>query len=174
MNSFYDRFLSLTKAIFEVRDGNVHGKVDMQKTFYFAKELGVPVPFNFRWGKLGPFSYELSNVFDSITRQGLIQYDGSYRYDERNFMYIEETDIPTIVSRFYYDIDDICEDNGYNRINFIECLASLHFLYKYSMMPDREATFSRLRSLKENRMNLLNHLMMPAWQFLLDHNLLER
>lgn len=174
MSSFLDRFLSLTKTIFEVRGGNVLGKVDMQKTFYFAKELGVPVPFNFRWGKLGPYSYELSNVFDSITRQGLIRYDGSYRYDERNFQYIEEIELPPIVSSFYYEIDDICEDNGYNRIHFIECLASLHFLHKYSKMPDREATFSRLRSLKQNRMNLLDPLMGPAWQFLLDHNLLER
>lgn len=174
MSSFFDRFLSLTKAIFEMREGKIYGKVDMQKTYYFTKEFGVFVPFNFRWGKLGPFSYELSNTFDIITRQGHISYDGSYHYDESNFRYIEDVELLSIIPQFFYELDDECEEQEYNRIHFIECLASIHFLYKYSGMENRDDTFSRLRTLKQNRMEFLEHLMIPSWQFLLKYNLVAR
>ena len=170
---FYDYFLSLLQAIFEIRDGRILGKLDIQKTFYFAGELGLNVPFNFRWGKLGPYSYELSNVMNRVSNQGIAPYTGEYRYNERNFRDVTEINISPEVQRFFIDIENLVERNGYDWINFIEALASIHFLYKYSNIKERNRIFKRLRELKSERMDFLEELLEPAWEFLDNHELIN-
>jgi uncharacterized protein YwgA len=59
--SILDVILQDIKTVFEVRE-IVRGKLDMQKSLYFMKELGYSIPFNFRWVKLGPYSHELASV----------------------------------------------------------------------------------------------------------------
>jgi len=173
MSGFFDQLLKIIKTIFALRDGKIYGKLDMQKTFYFAKELGLPIPFKFRWGKLGPFSYELSNVLERITSQRYIKYDGTYHYNEDDFRYVDDLKIPEHIWTFFDDINDICDENGYDLIYFIECLASLHFLNKYSGVRNKRAIFERLRDLKKDRMPFLESLLEPAWMFLEKHELIE-
>ena len=85
MPDFFEYFLRLLLTIFSLRENEVVGKVDLQKSFYFAKELGLEIPFKFRWDKLGPFSYELSHVASLATNNGYLEYEGQYVLKERSF-----------------------------------------------------------------------------------------
>lgn len=170
---FFEYFLSLLQAIFLIRDGKILGKLDMQKTFYFVRELGMIVPFNFRWGKLGPYSYELSNVMNRLSSQGYTSYSGEYIYNEEPFRYVEEMEIPIDIQRFFIDMEDYTEQNNYNWINFIEAAASIHFIFKYSNIHSQDRVFQRISELKTDRMPFLSRLLEPAWDFLGMHNMFQ-
>ena len=160
MVNLLDFLLRVTETILDLREGTVLGKLDMQKTFYFAKELGLPVPFTFRWGKLGPFSYELSNILERLRSQGFISYDGKYKRG-KPLSSVDSLEVPHEVRSFFDELNDIRDEKKYNPIYFIECLGSIHFLYKYSGLKDKEKIFERLRLLME-----------PAWDFLKRHGLI--
>jgi len=172
---FFEYFLKLQKTIFSLRGDQIFGKLDMQKSFYFAKELGLPVPFKFRWDKLGPFSYELSNVLEIARRRGFLVYNGTYKYNEHRFENVENfEDISDEVYSFFDDLIDAIEENNFDPVYFIECLASLQFLYRYSGLSTKKSTFDRLRILKQDRINNLEPLMEPSWNFLVKHNLVSK
>jgi len=173
MSGFFDYFLRLLKTIFIITDGSLQGKLDLQKSFYFSRELGLQVPFKFRWGKLGPYSYELSNVMNRVSAQGFVPYRGGYEYNESRFRDIRELDVSPPVYVFFDDLQDTVEETEFDRISFIEGTASLHFLRKYSGMPDKESTFEKIYELKEDRMDFLAPLLNEAWEFLLRHDLIE-
>ncbi|MCJ7760962.1 hypothetical protein MUP59_07485 [Candidatus Bathyarchaeota archaeon] len=83
-----DIILEELAALFEARD-SINGKVDLQKSFYFMKELGLVVPFNFRWSKFGPYSYELDNFADRLVAERYMSYVGKYVKNDRAFTHIE-------------------------------------------------------------------------------------
>jgi len=166
-----DIILQDLKTLFEVRVF-VEGKVDMQKSFYFMKELGYMIPFNFRWSKLGPYSYELANVLDRLTLQGYFEYTGRYELDEKHFRYIKPNVTQKLIE-FFSGLQRICNENRFNQVNFIECAASLHFIYKSFSIKDKEVIFDRLAILKSDRMNDFKPLMEQAWKFIKEQGLLE-
>jgi len=159
------------KSLFEVKE-TVNGKVDLQKSFYFMKELGLPILFNFRWSKLGPYSYELSNVVERLINQGYLQYKGFFSLNDAFFTALEAV-YPPKMGEFFDELNDICEEKGYNEVYFIECAASLHFIYKYSKITQKELAFSRLQDLKPERIELLEPYMEDSWQFLDRQDLLQ-
>ena len=163
----------MLKTLFEIK-GSIEGKLALQKTFYFVKEFGLYVPFTFRWGKLGPFSYELSNAMSRVSSRGFAPYNGTYQYNERFFRHVEVLEIPPNIPQFFYDIETICENNGFNIVYFYEALSSVHFLFKYSELVKRRDIFNRLHDLKPNRMKILDPLLLHAWDFLQEHGLLEK
>lgn len=167
----FDLILQNLKTLFEVREF-VKGKVDMQKSLYFMKELGLLVPFNYRWSKLGPYSYELANVLEQLTTQGYLRYTGQYELDERRFRYVESNATPKM-ENFFLGLERVCNQNNFNDIDFIECAASLHFIYKNSHNKEKEVVFERLESLKPDRMDAFRPLIEYAWSFLKEQGLLD-
>jgi uncharacterized protein YwgA len=169
--SIFDIILEDLKTLFEVRV-IVKGKVDMQKSLYFMKELGHRVPFNYRWSKLGPYSYELANVLNRLAAQRYLKYTGEYELDERHFRFVKPNVSPKMKG-FFFELEKYCNKNGLNDIDFIECAASLHFIYKNSFDKEKEAVFERLASLKPYRISAFEPLIEHAWVFLKEQDLLN-
>jgi hypothetical protein len=172
MPDFFEYFLRLLLTIFSLRENEVVGKVDLQKSFYFAKELGLEIPFKFRWDKLGPFSYELSHVASLATNNGYLEYEGQYVLKERSFRELDILPIPERVGNFFDNLNDFISQEECNRVLFIETLASIHFLYEHSGLRSREDIFRRLGELKSERITLLEEYLDPAWDFLIENDLI--
>lgn len=168
-----DHFLSSVKTIFELRDYHIAGKLDMQKSFYFAKEFDLPIYFKFRWGKLGPFSNELSNALSILTRKRYISYNGSYNYRDENFRYVEPLQLSLQVNSFFNELNDEKSKSDVDEVYFIETLASMHFLYKYSRTTRKEAVIKKIEELKPDRKSLLSPYYEKSWNFLKRHRLVS-
>ena len=166
----FDLLLQNLKTLFDVREV-VNGKVDMQKSLYFMKEFGYAIPFRFRWSKLGPYSHELANILEHLTVQGYLNYTGQYDVNEKYFRFVEPH-ITSEIKNFFYNLENICNKNNYNEIDFIECAASLHFIYKYTSTKTKEKTFKKLAMLKPERMPKFTPLVNSAWGFLKDNGLI--
>lgn len=167
----FDLLLGHLKTLFEVRL-LVKGKLDMQKSFYFMKELGYIVPFNFRWSKLGPYSYELANILDRLTTQKFLKYDGRYEIDEKHFRYLKPN-VTQKMKNFFLEIESISNQKTFSDVDFIECAASLHFIHKNSIKKSKEDVFKKLAALKPNRIDSLSPIMEDAWEFLKEQGLLD-
>ena len=167
----FDLTLQHLKTLFEVREF-VKGKLDMQKSLYFMKELGYLIPFNYRWSKLGPYSYELAHILNRLTTQGYLKYTGRYELNEKYFRFIKP-EVKERFEKFFFDIEKLCNEKKLSDVDFIECAASLHFIYKNSETKNKEEVFGRLASLKPNRMTALKPLEADAWNFLQEHSLLS-
>ena len=167
----FDLLLTHLKTLFQVREF-IKGKLDMQKSFYFMKELGYLVPFNFRWSKLGPYSYELANILDRLTARKYLKYDGKYEIDKRHFRYVKP-DATDKMKSFFFEVERISNQKNFSDIDFIECAASLHFIHKNSINKDKEAVFNKLAALKPNRIDSLSPIMEDAWGFLKEQGLLD-
>jgi len=162
---FLDLLKQNLKNLFDIKE-QVNGKVDLQKSFYFMKEIGLIIPFNFRWSKLGPYSYELDNVIERLTNQGYLLYNSKYELYDKAFKNIEPN-YPTKLATFFDDLNDTCSSKlDYNEVYFIECAASLHFIYKYSNIRKKDASFKKLEELKPDRIEILKPYMNDAWIFL--------
>lgn len=166
----FDLTLELLKTLFEVREF-VKGKVDMQKSVYFMKELGFLVPFNYRWSKFGPYSYELDNVLERLTNQRYLRYTGRYEIDERHFRFVETKANPKLQG-FFLALEKFCNQNNFNDVDFIEAAASIHFIYTNSSHKGKAEVVSTLASLKPERMRAFEPLLEFAWQFLETQGLL--
>ena len=167
----FDILLQDLKTLFEVRT-YIDGKVDMQKSLYFMKELGYNVPFNFRWSKLGPYSYELSNILNRLTLQKYLIYTGRYELDDRHFKYIKPN-VTKEMEEFFDGLMRICHKNKLSYIDFIECAASLHFIYKNSDFKEKDLIFKRLALLKPYRIKSFDPLRKDAWEYLKTQKMLN-
>jgi uncharacterized protein YwgA len=167
----FDLLLQDLKTLFEVRVF-VNGKVDMQKTLYFMKELGYRVPFDFRWSKLGPYSYELASIIERMTFQGYLEYSGRYEIVEKSFRFVKPNDTSKM-KKFFLEMEKIWNKNSFNQVDFIECAASLHFIYKSSTDKRRSEVFKKLAFLKPDRMSAFEPLKEESWNFLARQDLLQ-
>ena len=148
-------FTSNLVDIFRIRQ-TILGKLDLQKTVYLMKRLGVEVPFDFRWNILGPYSYELTHYCSYLEAEGLLLYTGTYSLDEEKAAsYVPSLSRETTnrVTRFFQKMERICEENDYDRVRFIECAASLDFLRQnvLNVGVDRDSIFNLLGKLKPDR-----------------------
>lgn len=166
----FDLVLQNLKTLFEVRVF-VKGKVDMQKSLYFMKELGHLVPFNYRWSKLGPYSYELANFLERLATQRYLKYTGRYELDEKHFRFVKPN-VTIEMRKFFLTLEKFCNKNDFNDVDFIECAASVHFIYKNSHNKEKEVILERLSSLKPDRMNAFEPLIEHTWDFLKNQGLL--
>jgi hypothetical protein len=154
--------------------GRVLGRVDLQKTVYFAQYLGVPVPFQFRWRSYGPYSEELDHLTPFLVLDGVLG------RDRGAFIQGEAPSAPTQLNdaarqRFEQLFDNFWEVvrkkrgcKGYKFPTFVECVASIHFLKtKLPAGPNvKERTFQRLSELKPNRRREFKPMIEDAWEVL--------
>jgi uncharacterized protein YwgA len=165
-----DVFSSVIVDLFKIRK-RVLGKIDCQKTAYFAKRLGAPIPFDFRWNIFGPYSYELAHNCDYLVIEGLLQYAGEYKLNNRfvgRHVSVLETKTMNHLKKFFGELDDICNKKGYDRVLFIECAASLDFVQSNIKEETRkkENVFSLLDELKPGKKEDFRKMREDAWNLL--------
>ena len=157
--------------VFKIR-GQILGKVDLQKTVYFMKRFGLDVPFEFRWNIFGPYSYDLAHYCASLEVEGLLLYSGIYSLSEEKAKLYSScvVDQKTFegLKQFFSDVDEICQKKRYDKVTFLECLASLDFINQNSSQKERrkENIFLLLQLLKPEKANIFKNMREDAWKLL--------
>lgn len=154
--------------------GGMLGKVDFQKTVYLAKDLGVYFPFEFRWDKFGPYSYELAHFMNQLLAKGAFRIDGgTYRVNSENpdigqlgsCTTIDSATRKRLISLFR-SIRQTVREKSFHIPTFMECLGSLLFIKASSGRADRSRIFDILRLLKFDRIDELSPMVDEAWSLL--------
>ena len=167
-------------ATFKIRR-RILGKVDLQKTVYFMKRLGVPIPFEFRWNILGPYSYDLKHHCDHLSVEDFFQYSGEYILNEKKAKTYPsnlKTEVRDRIEKFFGRIDEICERHQFDRVSLIECAASLDFINEnapegIARANERKTViYSLLNHLKPEKAELFSTLREDAWNLLDDEGLI--
>jgi len=163
--------------IFKIRK-RILGKVDLQKTVYFMKRLGVPVPFNFRWNIFGPYSYDLAHYCDHLAVEDLLRYSGKYVLNEtkaKTYVSNLQTRTRERIERFFQKIEEVCDRHDYNSVYFIECTASLDFIFMNVPKQCRKKgpIYSLLDALKPEKAELFRRFREDAWNLLFTEGLIQ-
>lgn len=170
INRLYDFTANLIK-VFKIR-GQILGKVDLQKTVYFMKRFGLDVPFEYRWNIFGPYSYDLAHYCASLEAEGLLVYSGIYSLTEEKAKFYSSHIIPNSIlqklEQFFFDIDRISKEKRYDKVAFLECLASLDFINQNvsQEMRNKETIFHLLQLLKPEKVNVFRNMREDAWELL--------
>jgi hypothetical protein len=172
-----DIFSSVVVDLFKIRK-RILGKLDCQKTAYFAKRIGAPVPFDFRWNIFGPYSYELAHSCDFLVFEGLLQYTGEYKLNNRiagHHVSVIEAKTMNNLRRFFEGLDDACNKKGFDRVLFIECAASLDFIQSNIRKETRkkEKVFALLDELKPDKKEKFKEMREDAWNLLVNEKLVN-
>jgi len=165
----YDVITRCIVNLFRIKK-EIRGKVDLQKSIYFMKRFGICVPFEFRWNVLGPYSYELAHHCKYLEVDGLLQYTGVYKINEekgKEYPTLDERKVEKI-SNFFQDINKICEKKAFDKVLFIECLASLDFIKRNVIKNSKEkkSIFSLLERLKPEKAIIFKNMLNDAWEIL--------
>jgi len=174
----YEFTANLVK-VFKIR-GSILGKLDLQKTVYFMKRLGIRVPFEFRWNLLGPYSYEFAHYCTYLEIKGLISYySGAYQLNDDEAKKYEKgstlsSDAIDRVKRFFDNMNKICEEKNYDKVLFVECAASLDFINQnITTKKSKEVVFSLLEKLKPEKAETFRKMREDAWKFLKNEELVN-
>jgi uncharacterized protein YwgA len=165
-----NEFTANLVKVFEIR-GAILGKLDLQKTVYFMKRLGVRVPFEFRWNLLGPYSYELAHYSVHLEIEGLLSYSGKYQLnedkaEEYRSRHTLSQDMIERIKRFFDNMEKLCREKSYDKINFIECAASLDFISQnVTVRRNKDDVFHLLEKLKPEK-EVFKTMREDAWEFL--------
>jgi hypothetical protein len=156
-------------TVFKIREG-LRGKVDCQKTAYFMKRLGVDVPFSFKWNQFGPYSYDLAHYCGYLEAEGLLHYSGTYSLDEERAKYYSNRFDPQTcvkIKKFFQTVNLMCDQKGYDKVLFLECMASLDFIRQNSLRAStKNKTFFLLEKLKPQRNRVFSMMRNDAWYLL--------
>lgn len=168
-------FSSVLVNTFNLRE-EILGKVDLQKTVYFVKRLGAPVPFAFRWNVFGPYSYELAHYSNHLVIEGLLQYSGTYSINHELAKKYRSRLKPETTQRlktFFEKVKQICDESSFDRVHFIECAASLDFIRSNVSRESKrkEKVFHLLEELKPEKREMFRGMREEAWRLLVDQNL---
>ena len=162
---------------FKIRK-RILGKVDLQKTIYFMKRLGGPIPFEFRWNILGPYSYDLAHYCDHLAVEGLFRYSGRYVLEEKKAMkYVSNLKSRTRrrFARFFKRLEETCNEHSFDPVSFIECAASLDFIANNVSKKNRKKTkvYALMDALKPEKAELFRTFREYAWNLLGNEGLVQ-
>ena len=136
------------------------------------KRFGLDVPFEFRWNIFGPYSYDLAHYCASLEVEGLLLYSGIYSLSEEKAKLYSScvADQKTFegLKQFFSDVDEICHKKRYDKVTFLECLASLDFINQNLSQKERrkETIFLLLELLKPEKANIFKNMREDAWELL--------
>lgn len=164
--------------VFKIRK-RILGKVDLQKTVYFMKRLGVSIPFNFRWNILGPYSYDLAHHCDHLVIEGLFRYTGKYILNkEKAKTYVSNLKPQTKrrLESFFGEVEEICNADKYDFVYFIVCAASLDFILRNvsKKAKKKRMIYLLLNALKTEKAERFRRLRDDAWNLLVDEDLIQQ
>lgn len=150
------------------------GKVDFQKTIYLCKQLGVYLPFEFRWDKFGPYSFELAHFVNQlVARNSLSISKGTYLAHSEDPLTDHARELATIddemmrrLTALFRSIRQTVHQNGFSIPAFMECLGSIHFIKTSLETSDRRTVFDALEQLKPSRAHKFSPMVEEAWNLL--------
>lgn len=127
----------------------------LQKTIYLMQEFGLYIGYNFRWYIRGPYSPELTRDAFAIMQ----------KYDELPVIRFTGAENEKKFENFIQFI-------AYNKSNedWLESIASIHFLRKYSHIKDRNTIYNRI---KGKMPTLKKKLFDQCWEYLQHSQLWE-
>lgn len=64
---------NLVRAVMQAADGEVVGRIRLQKIFYLLEQLGVEGGLRFSYYHYGPYSRELSDTLDELEIDGTVE-----------------------------------------------------------------------------------------------------
>jgi uncharacterized protein YwgA len=154
--------------------GGMLGKVDFQKTVYLAKQVGVCLPFEFKWDKLGPYSFELAHFVNQLLAKELFCIDrGKYTVNPRNMRVNWLERVATIDStterslmNLFESIRQVVHEKGFYIPTFMECLGSLEFIKSSLEEAGKSHVFQALEFLKPSRTTDFSPMLEDAWSLL--------
>lgn len=118
-------------------------RMEMQKGIYLLQDMGVPVgDYGFRWYLHGPYSQELQD--DMYYEDGRPTAELSLSSENAN----------SIVQ--LHDIIHSIERGDYSISNWVECLASLHYL-RDNMLSTSSSEDEVISELERRKSHLNNH-----------------
>ncbi len=95
---------------------NFEQRMEMQKAIYLLQDMGVPIgDYGFRWYHHGPYSQKL---------QDDMYYEDGHTYDS---LILSQEHAESL--QHLYEVIH-ANQNNYSISNWVECLASLHYLRK--------------------------------------------
>lgn len=154
--------------------GGMLGKVDFQKTIYLSKQLGVFIPFEFRWDKLGPYSFELAHFLNQLLARNSFFVDkGKYLVNPEGPLVDRKDSLTTIDSKtnqklanLFNSVRQTVRSNHFHIPTFMECLASIHFIKTSLENSQKKTVFHALRLLKPSRADEFSSMLEEAWDLL--------
>lgn len=154
--------------------GEMLGKLDFQKTIYLSKQLGVFIPFEFRWDKLGPYSFELAHFINQlVARKSFFIDKGSYKVNPDDHLVEQSKFLTTIdgkmkrkLTRLFSSIRQTVHQNSFHIPKFMECLGSIHFIKTSLETSNKRTVFLMLKQLKPSRVNEFSSMKEEAWNLL--------
>jgi uncharacterized protein len=72
--------IQMVAGMVALNDGELVGKVRLQKTFYLLDACGLQSGFDYDFHFYGPFSADLSRIADDATALGRIDFEDKYGY----------------------------------------------------------------------------------------------
>lgn len=117
-------FVAFMMNKFNFNLSTLSSRIAFQKTIFITQEFGSGTSFNFRWHNYGPYSQELADVafrlnLDQIEKSAPIETNAI-----TNFIKVIDSDI--------------------SNSKFLEMLADIIYLKKYSLVMDTEELFKRI------------------------------
>jgi len=159
--------------------GDMLGKVDFQKTVYLCQQLGVFMPFEFRWDKIGPYSFELAHFLNHLVARNLLLIkSGQYSVNLDDPLARQSESITSItprmqenLARFFKSIRRKVHEKSHNIPIFMECLGSIRFIKTSLENPSKTTVFRTLRQLKPHKAKQFSSMAEDAWYLLEKHGL---
>jgi uncharacterized protein len=74
--------IEMVASMVALNDGELVGKVRLQKTFYLLDSCGLQSGFDYDFHFYGPFSVDLSRATDDATAVGRINFEDKFGYHE--------------------------------------------------------------------------------------------
>jgi len=150
------------------------GRVDLQKTVYLSKQLGIYLPFEFRWDKLGPYSFELAHFVNQlIARNAFLIERGKYIINPTDPLVNRSASLTTInnvmeqkLAKLFASIRKTVHRNGFHIPTFMECLGSIHFIKTSLENYNKETVLHTLELLKPKRTHEFSLMKEEAWNLL--------
>ena len=118
-------------------------RMEMQKAVYLLQDMGVPVgDYGFRWYLHGPYSQNLQDDMHYENGREAVLLTLSKEYNDS-------------ISRLY-DVIHSPKRGSYTIANWVECLASLHYL-RENILDFNASEAEAVRELENRKKHLCNH-----------------
>lgn len=159
--------------------GEMLGKVDFQKAIYLSQQLGVFIPFEFRWDKLGPYSFELAHFLNQlVARNSFSIKSGKYLVNPTGSLVSRSESLTTInatmeekLTKLFRSIRRSVRQNHFHIPTFMECLGSIHFIKTSLEASNKRTVFHTLGLLKPRRVHEFSSMIEDAWSLLKQNGL---
>jgi len=127
------------------------GRTAIQKLAYFARAIGVPMPFSFEIYNYGPYSDHVTFAVDGLLADEVLRDTSpnsskysNYRLSSRSFRF--PSSLQKQVSEFSPQIEAVVKNLGSFRPEQLELIATLHYVHHRQAALGRKPTQASVMS----------------------------